>query len=468
MCKNIILYGPPGTGKTYSTYKMAVDIIDGNDPNPSADFKDVKKKYDEYRKQGRIGFVTFHQSYSYEEFIEGIRPRVDESEGSLDYELRSGTFKDFCTIANNANSKLTRTEIKENPTIWKVSLKGTGDNEVRAECLENDHIRIGWDEYGETLTDDLDIPRGVKTILNYFYYTMSEGDIVLSCYSNKTVDAVGVVVGPARYDEKYDHYRRVRDVKWLKKFDKPYDIYELNGNTTMTLPTVYKLYRLSKKDIADMIGKNTSKENGPDNKFVFIIDEINRGNVSRIFGEAITLIEESKRLGAEESLEITLPYSGKLFGVPSNVYIIGTMNTADRSLVSLDSAFRRRFSFIEKLPDYSLISDNCEGVNVRQILKTINERITRCLDSEHVIGHYYLMNLDSISELKNAFQKKLIPLLQEYFYDDFGSLAEVLSTGTDDLDSKFVKSGHVIDYRDEAWDAPELYISIYNRSETED
>lgn len=467
MDKNVILYGPPGTGKTYSTYKMAVDIIEGNDPDSRANFKDIKKKYDEYRKQGRIGFVTFHQSYSYEEFIEGIRPKVDESESGLDYELKDGIFKEFCVKASSAASKLARTEIKENPTIWKVSLKGTGDNEVRTDCLKNNHIRIGWDELGENF-EGVDCPRGVKTILEAFYDGMAEGDVILSCYSNKTVDAVGIVTGPARFDDDYDDYKRVRDVKWLKKFDKPYNIYEMNGNTNMTLATVYKLSRLSKKDVAEMIGNDVSKSNEPDKRFVFIIDEINRGNVSRIFGEMITLIEESKRVGEEEGLEITLPYSGKPFGIPSNVYIIGTMNTADRSLVSLDSALRRRFSFVEMMPDYSLVTDNCEGIDVRQLLKTINERITKCFDGEHVIGHSYLMNLKTIPELKKAFQKKLVPLLQEYFYDDFDSLVEVLSKGTDSSESEFVKNGRILDYTDASWNTSGLYISIYDMSETEE
>jgi len=467
MDKNIILYGPPGTGKTYSTYKMAVDIIEGNDSDSPVSFQNIKKKYDEYRKQGRIGFVTFHQSYSYEEFIEGIRPRVDESAGSLDYELKDGIFKEFCSNAYSATSKLSHTEIKENPTIWKVSLKETGDNEVRTDCLENSHIRIGWDELGENI-EGVECSKGVKTILEAYYDEMTEGDVVLSCYSNKTIDAIGIVTGPVRFEDRYANYKRVRDVKWLKIFDKPYDIYEMNGKTTLTLATVYKLSRLNKKDIAEMIGNNITRSNEPEKRFVFIIDEINRGNVSRIFGEMITLIEESKRIGEEEGLEITLPYSGKPFGIPSNVYLIGTMNTADRSLVSLDSAIRRRFSFVEMMPDYSLITDNCEGVNVRQLLRVINERITKCFDNEHVIGHSYLMDIKTIPELKKAFQKKLIPLLQEYFYDDFNSLVEVLSSGTVGSESEFVKNGRIIDYKEAAWDTSDLYISIYDRSETEE
>lgn len=469
MDKNIILYGPPGTGKTYSTYKMAVDIIEGNDPNTPAEFKDVKKKYDEYRKQGRIGFVTFHQSYSYEEFIEGIRPKVDESESTLDYELKDGVFKKFCDVANSATSKLSRAEINENPTIWKVSLKGTGDNEVRAECLKNNHIRIGWDEYGEVLTDDMDYFKGGRDNLDAFYNKMSEGDVVLSCYSSKTIDAVGIVTGPARYDDKYDEYKRVRDVEWLKKFTgEKYDIYEMNGRVSMTLSTVYRLNRLSKKDIAEIIGKDTKITSKSEKKYVFIIDEINRGNVSRIFGEMITLMEESKRLGEEEELEITLPYSGKPFGIPSNVYIIGTMNTADRSLVSLDSALRRRFSFVEMLPDYSLITDNCESVDVRHLLKTINGRIAKCFDNEHVIGHSYLMNVNSIMDLKKVFQKKIIPLLQEYFYDDIDNLVEVLAKGADSSESEFIKKGRILDFNDPSWNTRGLYISIYDQSETED
>lgn len=173
--------------------------------------------------------------------------------------------------------------------------------------------------------------------------------------------------------------------------------------------------------------------------YILIIDEINRGNISKILGELITLIEPSKRIGASEeekargigneSLEVTLPYSNESFGVPSNLYIIGTMNTADRSIALLDTALRRRFEFVEMMPECGNenISTNCEGVNLQALLKCMNDRIEFLLDREHTIGHSFFINVNSLSELQQVFKNKIIPLLQEYFYDDYAKIDAVLN-----------------------------------------
>ena len=165
--------------------------------------------------------------------------------------------------------------------------------------------------------------------------------------------------------------------------------------------------------------------------FVLIIDEINRGNVSQIFGELITLIEPDKRLGKEEELEVTLPYSKEKFSVPSNLYIIGTMNTADRSVEALDTALRRRFSFEEMAPDYSLLEGSTsEGINLAELLKTINNRIEGLLDKDHVIGHSYFLRVSKGEKtLQDVFFDEIIPLLQEYFYGNFGRIALVIGRG---------------------------------------
>ena len=165
--------------------------------------------------------------------------------------------------------------------------------------------------------------------------------------------------------------------------------------------------------------------------FVLIIDEINRGNVSQIFGELITLIEPDKRLGKEEELEVTLPYSKEKFSVPSNLYIIGTMNTADRSVEALDTALRRRFSFEEMAPDYSLLEGSTsEGINLAELLKTINNRIEGLLDKDHVIGHSYFLRVSKGEKtLQDVFFDEIIPLLQEYFYGNFGRIELVLGRG---------------------------------------
>ena len=317
--KNMILYGPPGTGKTYTTATYAVSFCDRFytlDALKEMDHSKIMEIYHELEQEGRIGFTTFHQSYGYEDFIEGIRPVLDkektdaqnqseeqksEKSGNLEYTMEPGVFKAFCEKA--------------------------------------------------------------------------------------------------------------------EKSEKPY---------------------------------------------VFIIDEINRGNISRIFGELITLIEESKRKGEADERSVILPYSGLPFSVPSNVYIIGTMNTADRSIALLDTALRRRFSFVEMMPDTEVLKDikievpkmpdavdkkagnastagektgNAAGnegkiiIDVQKLLEIINQRIEVLYDREHTIGHAYFCGLKenaTLDGLKNIFKKSVLPLLQEYFFDDYEKIAMVL------------------------------------------
>lgn len=213
--------------------------------------------------------------------------------------------------------------------------------------------------------------------------------------------------------------------------------------------------------------------------YIIIIDEINRGNVSKIFGELITLIEPSKRIGEKEELKVTLPYSGEKFGVPKNVYIIGTMNTADRSITSLDTALRRRFEFIEMMPDVSKLSMDCEGINLQELLKAINTRIEYLLDREKTIGHAFFVSVENLEDLKKVFQNKIIPLLQEYFYNDYALINEVLNDNgmifEDKKDDKYLQKIKNLDsvnsersiyniasFDDKIWDKIEIYQAIYN------
>ena len=295
--KNIIFYGPPGTGKTYTTAKRAVAICDKIAEEDLTDYAEVMKKYNELKKKNRIKFITFHQSYGYEEFIEGIKPIVsnedDESNSEnsqeIKYEIVDGIFKKFC-----------------------------------------------------------------------------------------------------------DKARKAQD-----------------------------------------------KEN---NEYVFIIDEINRGNISKIFGELITLIETTKRAGKEECISTKLPYSNEEFTVPDNVYIIGTMNTADRSIALMDTALRRRFKFEEMLPNYDLlknifVEDEGVKVNIGAMLKAINERIEYLYDREHTIGHAVFLELkenNNIDKLENIFKKSVIPLLQEYFYEDYDKIRLILGDNAKDEDEQFI------------------------------
>ena len=185
---------------------------------------------------------------------------------------------------------------------------------------------------------------------------------------------------------------------------------------------VYELRSGMFKRIVKAAKKNPGK------RFVLIIDEINRGNIAKIFGELITLIEDSRRLGQPDATQVTLPYSGKEFGVPDNLYLVGTMNTADRSIQLLDTALRRRFTFIEAMPKpkHPLIGGDVDGVDCREMLATMNERIAALLDREHQIGHTYLLEVDEIRELSDTFRNRMLPLLQEYFFDDWAKIRVVL------------------------------------------
>lgn len=447
--KNIILYGPPGTGKTYNTVIYAVAIIEKKDfdvVKAEADkaYGEVKSRYDQYKEKGLIDFVTFHQSYGYEEFVQGIKPVLDEN-GNITYKVQDGVFKEFCEKKAKGPSLEEAKDygLNKNPTIWKVSLEGTGENRTRTYCLNNGCIRVGFDSYGENIVDDTDFKDGGKNVLTAFINDMRVGDIVLSCFTNTTIDGVGVVTSDYEWHNEFDRYKRLRKVKWIYKGKK--NIVEINGNKTMTLSTVYRLNNISLADVlkivesADNEIRNTSvKIPSERGKYVFIIDEINRGNISKIFGELITLIEDNKREGASEAMKITLPYKKDgedvEFSVPDNVYIIGTMNTADRSIAAIDTALPRRFAFIEMMPDYEVLKgievngkqgDEAYSINVAKMLAAMNERIAVLYDREHTIGHAYFMPLKgkpSLDLLANIFRNKIIPLLQEYFYEDYGKI----------------------------------------------
>ncbi|WP_417903791.1 AAA family ATPase [Campylobacter sp. LH-2024] len=438
--KNQILYGPPGTGKTYHTIDKVLEILGENLENRI----DKKAKFDEYVKNGQIVFTTFHQSYGYEEFIEGIKPIINKDNGNskeLDYEIKDGIFKRICNRALNKERKVDNNEIDDitinNDTpIWKISL---GPNaSLRDKCFKENKIYIGWNKIPENMNEEfLALGTNDKSTINNFKDEMQIGDLVCVFNSLKTIKGVGIIKSDVKYGDDKEEYRTYRDVEWISK-DSEISLYELNDNKNLTLKTVYKLWRIRANDLLEKI-KNEKEQidiktidDNTEKKFVIIIDEINRGNVSKIFGELTTLIEPSKRISKEEELRVTLPYSGEKFGVPENVYIIGTMNTADRSITSLDTALRRRFEFVEMMPDLSKLSNKFvkkdqEKVELQQLLEAINTRIEYLLDREKTIGHAFFMNIENLNDLKWVFQNKIIPLLQEYFYDDYALINAVLN-----------------------------------------
>ncbi|HFP7627101.1 TPA: McrB family protein, partial [Campylobacter jejuni] len=394
---NQILYGPPGTGKTYHTIDKALEILGEN-----LESRDEKKaKFDEYVKNGQIVFTTFHQSYGYEEFVEGIKPRIDSEENSkeIKYEIKDGIFKELCqkALENYKASLLTQEEFAKNEDLEnkiEIFLDELVDQQKFIEKTQSGGFRL--EEYNEKyriITDDTNA--NLYLNLEIFKTLLENKDKIINGRS----------------------IRQILNNKHRRQIDSYY----------------FQLVKLFKKREQNYkIDNNSSKK--PDLKFyIIIIDEINRGNISKIFGELITLIEPSKRIGEPEELRVTLPYSRndfydkKGFGVPKNVYIIGTMNTADRSITSLDTALRRRFEFIEMMPDVSKLSMDCEGINLQELLKAINTRIEYLLDREKTIGHAFFVSVENLESLKKVFKNKIIPLLQEYFYNDYALIDAVLN-----------------------------------------
>ena len=445
---NTILYGPPGTGKTYHTVIYAVAVIeqmplDVIEAEAAANYSEVLRRFREYRAAERIGFVTFHQSYGYEDFIEGIRPVVSGDEdadgGDLRYRVEPGIFKRFCAraeVRSVSSPDIRHLGIREDPAIWKVSLEGAGENETRRECLSggpNGHIRIGWDAYGPNITGETNFADGGKIVLNTFINRMQVGDLVLSCYNATTIDAIGVVTGDYEWHDEYKNYKRLRQVNWIIR--QKLNVLELTGGSPLTTASVYRMWNVALSDLYRLIEENLPADSAPaatatPENYVFIIDEINRGNISKIFGELITLLEPSKRIGAEEEMRISLPYSPKPFGIPKNVWVLGTMNTADRSIALLDTALRRRFHFVEMMPQPELFAGiSVDGLDIRQMLTRLNRKISILYDREHTIGHACFMSLrdtPTLETLAGIFQDSILPLLQEYFYDDYEKIRLVL------------------------------------------
>ncbi|EAL8378130.1 AAA family ATPase [Campylobacter jejuni] len=463
---NQILYGSPGTGKTYHTIDKALEILGEN-----LESRDEKKaKFDEYVKNGQIVFTTFHQSYGYEEFVEGIKPSLNSDENSqINYKVKDGIFKELCKKALENRDDIESFNFYINDL--KEKTKEDANNPEKYFQLPNTKYSIQY--------------RGGKTFrIKFDDMSKNHKDYPVS------IDNIEKLYKTSNIDEIYNSAYVKAILNYLKS-----------------------------QGLKDYKEKD-EKINLP---YIIIIDEINRGNVSKIFGELITLIEPSKRLGNEEALELTLPYSGEKFGVPKNVYIIGTMNTADRSITSLDTALRRRFEFVEMMPNSDLLNNVfiCKDVEnpnededylgddvktegyaeiLQNILISINKRIEFLLDREKTIGHAFFMSeavkfnknnwikpdeyeedwyVLSISKLKKVFQNKIIPLLQEYFYNDYALINAVLNDNgmifEDKKDDKYLQKIKNLDsvnsersiyniasFDDKIWDKIEIYQAIYN------
>ncbi|OAD90279.1 hypothetical protein A7A78_06950 [Aequorivita soesokkakensis] len=437
---NQILYGPPGTGKTYISKEIAVKIAAPEfKVEESLNSKEIRReinlKYQELYDKGQIVFTTFHQSFSYEDFVEGIKPlweKSDDKTDELEYGIEAGIFMRCCAYAAYNCYKLLRQkdtnekysfddlyeafidqyrEVEEKPNFRTI----TGREVEIFEINKNDSIRARAKDSKATHVAPL-----TKENLQKLYDTF---DSVAEIKNLQQVrDAVGV---SPRITEFYAIFKGIKNFEKKEYKNLPKELLEID-TTELDDAEIIKKFRAGVFDKAFELYSNKA------NPVVLIIDEINRGNVSSIFGELITLIEKDKRLGGEEKLRVQLPYSKLSFGVPSNLYIIGTMNTADRSVEALDTALRRRFSFKEIMPDPSLIEAiEFDGFNLKEVLETINERIEFLLDRDHTIGHSYFMDLESddTDGLEEVFKNKVIPLLQEYFYHDYEKIALILGSG---------------------------------------
>lgn len=436
--KNVILQGAPGTGKTYRIPELVVRLCEPEFDANNATRKELMSVYDRLKEEKRVMFTTFHQSMDYEDWLEGLRPVLENVQ--VTYKIEPGIFKRLCTEAERPLSAKKDVNISDEAIVWKVSLSGTGDNPVRRDCMKNGYIRIGWDGYGENITEETDwsIHNGEgKTILNAFINTMKVGDIVMSCYSSRTIDAIGIVTGEYEWHDNFEHYKRVRRVKWLVK-DINEDIVKLNDDKTMTLGTVYRLNAITLDKVKSLLDKYEASKTLIDNNkpYVIVIDEFNRGNVSKIFGELITLLEPDKRKGMRNAESVLLPYSKKEFYIPSNVFLVATMNTADRSLDTIDYAIRRRFAFITVKPQ-EIDDDNFNSELFREVSSlfisnydeyaesgfddTIKLLPAETLSEEYRpedvwIGHSYFI-MDGEYALQDRLLFEIIPLLEEYIRD---------------------------------------------------
>lgn len=443
---NQILYGPPGTGKTYHTVEAAVRAANpyfewDNDRDRDRDRDKLKREYDDLVSNKRIRFITFHQSYGYEEFVEGLR--ANSKGESISYDVEAGVFKSICDDAD-ANTPTNILNIGDSFDGFKI------------EDINNQSIIFSKDNRDPIVL----LKKSINNIFKYFKFRQK--------------------------------LYLLEPNEWLNNFDNILKEYFVIDD-----PSLYKNVINDMQSKLDEMSLQDEQSN-----YVLIIDEINRGNISKIFGELITLIEPSKREGEKESLAVTLPLSSEVFSVPNNLYIIGTMNTADRSLAMMDTALRRRFDFIEMLPDYTILRNEPlivreSKIEIVSILQKMNERIEVLYDREHTLGHAFFIpirdyidegeNEKAFSVLKSVFKNKIIPLLEEYFFDDWNKIRLVLGDNKKDEELRFITtntnsydnifgSDHGLDsyeteiqtyslkpFDNSVWNDPQAYIGIYKK-----
>ena len=451
--ENLILYGPPGTGKTYRTAEEAVRLCG------KGEFENRDQLMATYRgllKSGQIEFVTFHQSMSYEDFVEGRQPTTESDEGNdsstagFRLETVHGIFRKLARRAEISRGRRTKRITIMSPDQKRNVFKITIQEELLREAIDRGYVLFGLEDIDwsdNKYTDKKQIRDTVKSkgktqdydnvnakwwavdMPNALRNRMQIGDIVIVSKGTLEFQAIGEITGDYKYETDSNEYPHRRSVRWLWSDNRGVSVSEIYSRRFS--PKL--ISGLSESDLKisalewylNILPPGDKAEPEP---FVLIIDEINRANISKVFGELITLLEPDKRLGKTNELKVRLPYSGDEFGVPSNLHILGTMNTADRSIALLDTALRRRFTFQEVMPDPKQLADasNACGLDLEKILTTINERIEYLYDREHQIGHAYFMNCKSTDDLDKVMRDRIIPLLSEYFFEDWSKVATVL------------------------------------------
>ena len=428
MDKNIILYGPPGTGKTYHSINYAVAIIEGKNVDTIASEKreDVKIRFENYSRDGRAVFTTFHQSMGYEDFMEGIKPQEPNNEGApIIYTVEDGLFKRLCVDAAFAITKNAREEeasiLRKFDYYYEYLV-----SDLQERLSKEEEVTLTTRTGGKVLVDGISEMGNIiiKHHKDSRSYTVSKKRLNkldhafpdLAPISNIDFEFRSVI-GGSNSSAYWAVLNAINDIRKQGplKIDAPLDAFDYDA----------------KKEYINNLKSKIFKENDTHERYVLIIDEINRGNIAQIFGELITLLEDDKRLGKDESLRLKLPYSKESFGVPPNLYIIGTMNTADRSVEALDTALRRRFAFTHIIPEPAKLKPatngfTTDGIDLNNLLGAINKRLTVLLDKDHKIGHAWLWSVDNLNDLRKVFKIKILPLLQEFFYNDYEKIGLVL------------------------------------------
>ena len=428
---NQIFYGPPGTGKTYATVAEAVRIANPAFAVTERSRIEVRREYERLREEGRIVFTTFHQSMSYEDFVEGIRPVIGETT-PLAYRVVPGVFRRLVDEALKNERAALNPRTRNGLHLDKQLIRKATAYQLRAPEPLDERI---WLDGGY-----IEAPTAVEGLRS--------GDLVLLRSDVYTIRAVGSISGPPTTEAEGSVPQRW-PVDWLYR-DLSYSAVRVYGAPFDEQP----FQRLDSARLRRGLLREYDHRPAADH-YVLIIDELNRGDVSRIFGELITLLEPERRLGAAEATTAVLPYSRETFGVPANVYLIATMNSADRGTVALDTALRRRFHFRRFGPRPDLLAGRVVGgFDLAELLSLLNDRMLQLLGPDQLIGHAYLLEVHRPEDLRDAFALQLVPQLEASCFGDLEKVRQVLGQGFfSSSPDRTLAPGTVVGYED----SPLLY-----------